>query len=143
MSNIEAVKLFNDHQASSKQQTEFLAKSVLLIAGGELSVSITAFLGKDAPSISPELKGALMLSWYGLFSTVFALVIVFLTTIYRDYHIGERWRLQLHGQKIDVKTAPRWPDRVMWVSGVLGLMLFLAGTAGLAHVASQILLAAR
>lgn len=133
------LELFNAHQEDTRKRAEFLAKSVFLISGAALTLSISLFLGKDAPSLSSCQIWLLRTAWIALFFSVVAFVSVISTMLIRDYRTGERWRHSLQGKDVDVSGSPGILDTVMWVLGVIGIVGLLFGIAALALVSSSLI----
>lgn len=133
------LELFNSHQEDSRKRTDFLAKSVFLISGAALTLSINLFLGDKPQRVPPELVGQLSMSWWALFISIVGYVLVISAMLIRDYHFGERWRKKLHGESVDVRNIPGWLDTGMWVLGTLCILCFLFGIGSLAWVSSSLL----
>lgn len=132
-------EIFNAHQEDSRKRTEFLAKAVFLIGGGALTLSINLFLGSNAPKLSPDFVCILRNGWWALFVSMMLYILVLAVMLMRDYVFGERWRKKLHGESVDARGVPGWPDVVMWVLGILGMLVFFYGLGSLAWVSSALL----
>jgi hypothetical protein len=134
-----AVELFNAHQAETKKQLEFLAKTIFLISGGALTLSISLFLGDGAPKVFNSLL--LKSSWWALFLSITFIVITLVIMLIRDYIFGEKWRAALDNRDVDsnMDTMHINYDRFIWFFGTSSLLLFLFGIGGLAWVASVLL----
>ena len=74
-----AWELYNAHARDTRLQADGLMKSILLLSGGALTLSIGAFLRPEPPLISPECLALLRWSW-GLLITsmVLAVAVVFI-----------------------------------------------------------------
>lgn len=131
---LKELEQFNAHQESTRKRTEFIAKSIFLMSGGALTVSIGLFLRKEAPTIVghhlPLLKGA----WFAFFLSIVAYIIVFGLMVIRDYIFGERWRRRLQGEAVDVSGNPGWIDTLMWIFATLAVLSFVFGMGALAWV---------
>jgi len=130
---------FNTHQADNRARTDMLAKSIFLLSGGALTISIGIFLRKEAPEIPADLICLLKISWFFLALSIVAYIFVLSLMIIRDYFAGERWRERLDGKQVDVSGSPGWWDRLMWYSGVIGVTSFLAGFSMLCWFAMSLL----
>lgn len=128
------LELFNAHQEDTRKRTEFLAKSVFLISGAALTLSINLFLGKEAPLLSSCLAGLLRFGWAALFLSIVGYVLAISIMMIRDYRFGERWRRSLHGSKEDVTGSPGALDALMWILGTLSILCLLTGLGVLAWV---------
>lgn len=133
------LELFNAHQEDSRKRAEFMAKSVFLIGGTALTLSINLFLGKDAPKIQPQHLQMLQIAWAVLFCSIVGYIAVLSTMLIRDYSFGERWRKNLSGADLDTSGAPGWCDALMWVFGVGSVLSLVAGLGLLAWVSSSLL----
>ena len=133
------IELFNAHQEDSRKRTEFLAKSVFLISGAALTLSINLFLGKDAPSLTAFLAMLLRSAWLALFVSILGYVIVMSVMLIRDYRFGEHWRKSINGHQIDVSGMPDWLDPLMWVLGIMSILALVYGMGALAWISSSLI----
>jgi cellulose synthase/poly-beta-1,6-N-acetylglucosamine synthase-like glycosyltransferase len=131
----EDLEMFNAHQEDVRRRADFLAKSIFILSGGTLTVSIGIFSGSHAPALSCILKA----SWWGLFLAIIFLALTLITIIARDYAFGERWRKKINGQNIDVSGNPTFVEKVIWVLAIICTLAFLAGILGQAYVASNVI----
>ncbi|MGI9047522.1 MAG: hypothetical protein ACR2FI_12220 [Burkholderiales bacterium] len=131
------LELFNWHQQDVRNRAGSLAKSIFLLAGGTLTVSIGIFAGPSAPSLNSDLSFALKASWWCLFFAITFLLLALLVAIIRDYAFGERWRKHLDDEAVVVTDSPSWIEVVIWVLGLVGVAAFLTGLFGQAYVASN------
>lgn len=137
--HLKETELFNAHQEDSRKRAEFMAKSVFLIGGTALTLSINLFLGKDAPKIQPQDLHILQFAWGALFCSIVGYIAVLSGMLIRDYTFGERWRKQLHGEEVDTSGTPGGLDALMWVFGSVSVLSLLAGLGGLAWVSNSLL----
>lgn len=129
----------NAHQEDNRKRTEFLAKSIFLISGGTLSLSMTMFLGKDAPALTSTLSNLLRAAWITLFMSMVGYILVISVMIIRDYIHGEQWRKVLHKKLESIDAAPGTSDVIMWILGVGSIISFITGMALVAYVAGALL----
>ena len=94
---LEELAQFNQHQQDARGRLDTLAKSVFLLAGGALTLSINAFTGTDVPFITTDLAYSLKISWGLLFYSMVAFLLVLFSVLLDMYVFGERWRRQLDG----------------------------------------------
>ncbi|MBI5752903.1 MAG: hypothetical protein HZA59_12305 [Hydrogenophilales bacterium] len=139
MNDPKELELFNLHQEEARKRTEFLAKSVFLISGTGLTLSINLFLGDGAPTVAAESVTLLRVAWWALFASIVGYVLVLSIMLIRDYQFGERWRSKIHGENVDTRNTPGWLDGSMWALGTLSMLCFLFGIGGLAWVSSALL----
>jgi hypothetical protein len=116
--------LFNRHQEDTRKRIDTISKSVLLISGGALTVSIGIFLRTDRPKLLPGLLCVLQFSWYTLFYCLIAFILVMGFMVLAAYVFGERWRRKLKGEKIDASGWPPSLSLAAWLFGITGIMLF-------------------
>ncbi len=133
------LQLFNAHQEDTRKRTEFLAKSVFLIAGTALTLSINLFIGKDAPKVDASALCLIRWGWGALFASIVSYLAVISTMTIRDYRFGERWRSRINGEIVDASGKPGWLEIVMWFFGIAGSLSLVAGLGLLAWVSSSLL----
>lgn len=136
---MDELAMFNEHQAGTKRAAEFFAKSIFLLSGGALTLSVTLFLGKDAPTVPPELVINLKLAWWTLFASVVSYVCMLGVMLIRDYCFGEIWRKRLNGHNVDATGQPGFADKLMWLLGAIGTSAFLFGLCSLAYVSTSLI----
>jgi hypothetical protein len=137
-----AVELFNTHQFETKKQFEFLAKTVFLIGGGALTLSINLFLGQEAPHVPCELIILLKTSWSALFLSITCIVLSLTIMLIRDYVFGEKWRAAMNNKKADTSSMQNMHSTYdNWIIGfgIVSLIFFLIGLGGLAWTTSSLL----
>lgn len=137
--DLKRLELFNAHQEDTRKRTEFLAKSTFLISGAALSLSISLFLGKDAPTLSSCQIWLLRSAWLALFFSIVGYVSVVSVMLIRDYRFGERWRKSLQDPSVDASGNPGALDTIMWGLGVLSVLALLYGIGALALVSSSLI----
>jgi hypothetical protein len=130
---------FNAHQMDNRNRIDSLAKSIFLLSGGALTLSIGIFLRKGAPEIPTELIVWLQRAWLSLFMSVAAYVLVMSIMITRDYCFGERWRKKINRKTSYVKDSPGIFDVILWLLGVVAIICFLFGFGSLGWVACSLL----
>ena len=133
------MEIFNAHQEDVRRRADSLVKSIFVLAGGTLTVSVGIFTRNSAPHLSTGLSCALKASWWSLFASIIFLVLALTVVIARDYAHGERWRKGLNGQSVDVSGSPTAVEILIWALALLGLFGFLAGIIGQGYVASSVL----
>ena len=129
---MEELAQFNQHQQDARGRLDTIAKSVFLLAGGALTLSINAFTGKDALPLSYELATHLKISWGFLFYSMVAFLLVIASVLLDMFVFGERWRKQLDGGK----EAQHFRIEVFqMILAVTGLISFILGFGFMAYVA--------
>lgn len=135
----DSLELFNAHQEDARRRADSLAKSIFILSGGTLTVSIGIFTGLSAPALTPELTCILKASWWGLFLAIIFLTLTLLVILARDYCFGERWRKGISDKSIDVSGKPTYVETIIWVLAFFGILTFLGGMFGQAYVATNVL----
>lgn len=137
------IELFNAHQENNGKRAEFLAKSVFLLSGGALTVSMGVFLGGNSPTpLTPELHPLLIMSWGHLLKSMTAFVLLIAIMILRDYIFAENWRRKIQGKTYIESLAPLYvADAIIWILGITGLIYTFKGFWGLSDVATALLVA--
>lgn len=133
------LELFNAHQEDVRRRADSLAKSIFILSGGTLTVSIGIFTGSSAPALTSSLSCILKTSWWGLFLAIIFLTLTLLIIIARDYAFGERWRKKINDQQVNVSGNPTCVEIVIWVLTIIGALSFLVGIFGQAYVASNVI----
>ena len=130
------VDRINVYQADTRQRVDTLIKSVLVLSGGALTISIGIFLREKAPHLNDELMHVLQFSWGLIFYALAASVIVTFFMICQGYYFGELWKKMLgSGEDAISKNRVLFVSRVLnWFFGITGLIAFLAGLGALAYV---------
>lgn len=129
---MEELAQFNQHQQDARGRLDTIAKSVFLLAGGALTLSINAFTGKDALPLSCELATHLKISWGFLFYSMVAFLLVIASVLLDMFVFGERWRKQLDGGQ----EALRFRIEVFQIIlAVTALISFIFGFGFMAYVA--------
>jgi hypothetical protein len=121
---------FTEYVSEGNKRADALAKTIFVLAGGALTISIGIFLRPDAPVLGPEQLHFLKWSWGMLFYSVFAQTLATLLSVWR-FHIGSREAaLQVVAQR------PMWEsrtplrkgtDRTIWFCFTSGVFAFLGG----------------
>lgn len=80
--NIEAATLVSSHGIEFRARIDTLIRSLFLISGGVLSITIGAFISGKPPAIPKEALNSIVYAWYSLsFSIITALITMFLLII--------------------------------------------------------------
>lgn len=128
---------FNAHQQDTSNRGLALARAILLIAGGALSISIGIFAKSDDLDLTDFSIKALQYSWFALFGAILFLITSLVIIIARDYSFGERWRDVRQGKKSELRERVVWVEVLIWATAIAGYLLFIFGMLGLAVVASS------
>lgn len=127
---------FTDFQTDTQHRVDALIKSIFVLSGGALTISIGVFLRGEAPKLTPGITDLLQYSWCLLFYSLAAAAIVSFIMIVQGYYIGELWKkAQETGQNtIDISSALKMSRVVNWFFGITGFVSLLVGLAMLAIV---------
>lgn len=126
---------FNAHQEDVRRRVDSLARSIFILSGGALTLSIGLFTGGKIQLEDQALLECLSLSWWALFLSITLLTVDLVAIIIRDYDFGERWRRQLDGGPGVVHR--KWLEWLIVSLAGLGIVAFLTGMLGLAWVATS------
>lgn len=134
--NQKIIDRFSAYQADTRQRVDTLVKSVFVISGGALTISIGVFLRNEAPKLSSRLTELLQCSWYLLFCSLAAAAIVLFIMIVQGYYIGELWnRIRETGvNEIESSLLLKISRVANWCFGIAGFVSFLVGLLMLAFV---------
>jgi len=132
-------KDLNAHQRKVGDQIESLVKSVFILSGTSLTISIGVFNSPIALQLSTEAKCALKISWVAFLTSIMVLVISLSLIVLENYRFGTHWFDNLKS------TEPRCAESSNKVVNLIpillgiGILLFLLGMSGLAWTALDIL----
>lgn len=129
---------FNAHQQDVRNRGTALVKTILLISGGALSISIGVFARRNGLELTDFSIRALQWSWFALFGAILLLITSLVVIIARDYSFGERWRDFRHGKRTKLRERIVWVEVLIWGTAVIGYLFFVLGMLGLAIVASAV-----
>ena len=126
----------NSYQADTRQRVDTLIKSILVLSGGALTISIGIFLRDGAPTLEPKYMHVLQYSWALIFYAMASSALVLFCMVCQGYYFGELWKVRLEtgvnriaGNKILLTS------RVLnWLFGVSGFVSFIGGLGALAYV---------
>lgn len=143
----EKLEAFTVHQTKVREQIESLLKSVFLLSGTALTISIGLFNSPLGLKISTEAKCALKISWGSLFVSIVVLVLSLSLITFENYRFGMRWLRLLTAAKDQrpVKADEDLNDdgasltKSIEILLCIGILLFLMGMLGLAWAAVSIL----
>ncbi len=125
---------FNAHQEDVRRRVDSLVRSIFLLSGGALTLSIGLFAGGKVQLHDQALLECLRQSWWALFVSITLLTAALVSIIIRDYAFGERWRRQLDGGPEAAHYM--WQEWLIVTLAILGILVFLGGMLGLAWVAT-------
>ncbi len=132
------LELFNQHQADARNRLNFLVQSILLLAGGALTASVSVFTGSRSIKLSVMQANTLACSWWLLIASMCLALAVVALVLLRDNAFGERWRQALEDPTVDASGKPGWIERVILAVGLLSLFTFFGGFIGIGYVATAV-----
>ena len=135
---LEPAKLFNDFQAQSRARMEAALKLVMILAGGMLTLSVSAVLGSAPSRIPVSYVGQLAWAWGLLFYSIAAATIVMAGMIAATFHMGVRWRKRMEEGRTPgtfFVATWTWLRVANAVVGISALLSFLAGIVLISQVA--------
>lgn len=124
---------FNQHQQDARGRLDTLAKSIFLLGGGTLTLSINAFTGNSYIQIPYDMIGILQLSWLFLFSSIVMFFLLVGIVLYDSFILGEKWRKYIENREEIINHESY--VKSYFVLGFLGGMCFIVGFALMAFVA--------
>lgn len=126
----------NAYQTDTRQRVDTLIKSIFILCGGSLTISIGIFLRNDAPQLTNQLMCYLQYSWALLFFSLTTSALVLFTMVCQGYYIGELWKKTLDNEESGIeKNKILILSRITnWVFGVSGFFAFIVGMGALAYV---------
>ncbi len=127
---------FTAYQADTRQRVDTLVKSIFVLSGGSLTISIGVFLRHEAPTLTSTITQLLQYSWYLLYFALAAAAIILFVMIAQGYVVGELWKkAQETGEnKIETSCMLIATRVANWLFGITGFVSFLAGLSLLAFV---------
>lgn len=127
--NQRIIDRFSAYETDTRQRVDTLIKSIFLLSGGALTISIGVFLRHEAPQLTPRITELLRYSWYLLFFSLAASAIVLFIMIVQGDYVAALWnRAQKTGEnRIDASLVLKLSRFVNWSLGVAGFVSFLVG----------------
>jgi hypothetical protein len=133
------IELLSEHWSETRKRVDTMAKTVFLLSGGALTVSLGVFIRQDAPVLTAFQSSVLSCSWWSLFGSMVGFALILGILIIQASLQGSIWGAEFAGRKptFSVKwvTATEWLN---WLLGVSAFALFVIGLGALAWLASQI-----
>ena len=131
------VSLFYAFQEDARRRYDSLGRSLVLISGGALTLSIGALLQKSRLPLAPETIEIVRWAWLSLFGCIFASLGFIGASVWSQHIYAKHWEQDFYGSK------PRpWGssvlNRLQILLVVLALFLFVGGLAGLAWAALSV-----
>lgn len=129
-----ASEMHNTFLREIRGRVDNLVKSILLISGGALTISIGSFLRPDHPILQGQYLDKLKTAWALLFGSMVLSVLLVLVMIISTSLHGDRWGRFLKEKKGELKQ-PKYLPWVAWVIGIAGVAFCCVGLALLSIVA--------
>lgn len=133
------LELFNQHQADARNRLNFLVQSILLLAGGALTASVSVFTGSRTIKLDVIQANALACSWWLLIASMCLALTVVALVLLRDYAFGERWRRALVDPTVDASGQPGWMEKFIIAFSLMSLFTFFSGFIGIGYVATAVI----
>lgn len=132
--NQKIIDRFTAFQTETRHRVDTLIKSIFVLSGGALTISIGVFLRKDAPTLAPRITELLQYSWGLLFFSLAAAAVISFVMIVQGYYIGELWKKAQETGRNDIETncTLKLTRALNWFFGVTGFISFLIGLSMLA-----------
>jgi len=136
--NQRAIDRINTYQTDTRQRVDTLIKSIFVLSGGALTISISVFLRHEAPKLTPTITEFLQYSWYLLFFSLAAAAIILFIMIIQGYYFVKLWNSdrKTGEKKTDTSLKLKISRGINWTFGVTGFIAFLIGLGMLAFVSA-------
>ena len=120
-----------------RQRLDLFAKSILLISGGALTISISIFLKGEGVEFQNDGKDNLKLAWALLFFTIASFVISYFIVLIQGFYVNSIWdgKVPLSDDQISGNRIMTVFRAVIILAGTSGFIAFLFGFYQLACVA--------
>jgi len=129
----------NAHHEKVGNKIDALIKSIFLLSGMALTISVGIFNKTDALKLSPAIKCFLKVSWGSLFISIAALVFSLSFIVIENYRLGKNWfkftKTNGHGGTEDHFSLVIWIETLLFI----GVLFFIIGISGLALASISIL----
>ncbi len=125
--------ILNASLADLRRRIDTLAKSIFLIGGGAVTLSVNLYI-----SHKDSLKGVIIYlrdSWWYLLASIFLFSAVIGLLILQGYYCAEFYRKKIRNREIDSKEPNRCLDLIALVVGVVGFVMFFIGMIDLVKAA--------
>ncbi len=134
--NQKVIDRFTTYEIDTRQRVDTLIKSIFLLSGGALTISIGVFLRNEAPQLPADITQTLEWAWYLLFSSLATSSLVLFVMIIQGYYVNSLWaQYQKTGEnKLETSCLLKSTRIINWVVGVGGFVAFLVGLGLLAVV---------
>lgn len=129
-----AHEMHNTFLREVRARVDSLVKSLLLIGGGALTISIGNFLRPVHPLLSDKDLYKLKVAWILLFGSMVLSILLVLVMIISSALHGDRWGKFLKEKKAELEQPKHLP-KLAWFLGVVGVIFCCAGLGMLALVA--------
>jgi len=139
--DVGAATLFNNFAMDFRSRVDSLIKSIFLISGGVLSITIGAFISKKPPVITQEVLHSIQCAWFNLsFSIIAALTTMFLLIV-AQAQTATKWRVKIetNAEGLQVINNPVWFRVIMWVVGITAFISCITGLIYITYGAGQLL----
>ncbi|WP_321861282.1 hypothetical protein [Pseudomonas paraveronii] len=114
----------NEAQERTVQRAQDMVKMLFLVSGGALAVCANFF--STVTKLSPIVVIPIQTAWICLTSSMLMFGLTLLLLLARDYRFGENRAESFDSGKPQTNVSPWW-DRFIWLSGLIGFFLFIAG----------------
>ena len=117
------IELFETHKSDTRKRVDTLARSIFVLSGGALTVSLGIFLRDAAPALTAAQALLLKWSWFGLFGGMSGFAIVLAMLIIQAELSTANWQSNLSGQKM--RFGPKWFTSTTCFNWIVGSIAFL------------------
>jgi hypothetical protein len=132
---------FNAFTADWKNRIETLIKTVLLLSGGVMSITIGAYINANPPKLPEIAINIIRYSWYLLSGSLVASLLTFFLLVVSGAIVLKKWekRVSTKIEGLVIIDSPRWLHILCWGLGIIAVVSCLIGVALVAHGATYLL----
>lgn len=137
----EKAALFNVYVSDWKNRIETLIKSVMLLSGGVMSITIGAFINSTPPSLNGIAVCVIQSSWYLLSLSLVASLLTFFGLVISQAIVVSDWkrRVKVNSEGLVVIGSPHWLQVICWVLGSISVLACVVGLILVAYGSSTLL----
>lgn len=136
----ENASAFNAFTADWKNRIETLIKTIIVLSGGVMSITIGAYINSQTTPF-PECRTSLIhLSWYLLALSLIASLLVYFILVISGAIVLTQWerRVDVNDQGRVIIDSPYWVHFLGWIFAIVALFSCIAGLGLTAYGASHL-----
>lgn len=132
---------FNSFTTDWKNRIESLMKTIFLLSGGIMSITIGSVLNSEFPELPEAAIKAIRLAWILFAVSLSANLLVSLIMVISGAFVLKKWEneKQLNRGEFAIIDSPLWIHLIAWCMGFVAVFSCLAGLSLIAYGASRLL----